>query len=676
MTITLVSTTGVELPLQDVDIVVDVDGTGFIALVTQTFANDLADPTEVVYRFPLPLGAAVTDCVIRIGDREIRAELRDRDEARVEYEEAIAEGHTASLMEQTGAERFELTVGNIAPGEQIEVVIVLHGTVTVDGTEATLRFPTVVAPTYADNRPDPLRIADGHLGIDTRFTVTLHGVDTTPVVVSHDLEGRPGCVELIGVALDRDVIVRWEMPTSITEARWVADPDASGQGTLEVVVRQEGEASVATPTDVVLLVDRSGSMSGWGEKAATQLTQDVVESLGPDDTVTVIAFDSISEVLPVCTEGPVRPTGAVLERLKREIAAHLTTRGGTEMGVALRHASEVMPAAAPGGDRVLILVTDGQYGDEQEAARLRREVFPGVRIVVVGVDMAVNGGFLARLADGGHVELIESSQRAAEVSQRIAAKVRPPLYGGLTIEGAADQPRTSGVDVYPGVLTRLQGRMGRPDGPVTLRAGDGTTFTVEVTHSDDASIRSRWASARLADLIDAQRAADVDGEARRAIVALSIAHRVLCEYTAWLAVDRSGALVDGVLRRVEQPAAVPAGWNMFGAGDPMLQSYATIANYRTVRRPTIFPDLPSYPQMSKPSFEDELREAIADLEAGGDLTSQHLRFLKPRRPWQGELSRKLATMGKQLRPGPLSDTNREQLLDLLRSLLDSLQAHK
>jgi len=69
VTITLTSTTGVEIPLPVVDTAVDVDGTGFVARVTQTVANDLADPMEAVFRFPLPSGAAVTDCIVRIGDR-------------------------------------------------------------------------------------------------------------------------------------------------------------------------------------------------------------------------------------------------------------------------------------------------------------------------------------------------------------------------------------------------------------------------------------------------------------------------------------------------------------------------------------------------------------------------------------------------------------------------------
>jgi len=629
MTITLVSTTGVELPLQHVDIAVDVDGTGLMALVTQTFANDLADPAEVTYRFPLPSGAAVTDCIVRIGDREIRAELRELSEARAEYDEAIAEGRTATLMEQTGAERFELTVGNIAPGEQIEVVIALHGTVTVDANEATLRFPTLVAPTYGDQRPDPIRVVDGQLGIDTRFTAHLHATTVTPSVPSHDCEGQPGVVEMAGIALDRDILVRWPVADTLSQARFVPDADDPEHGTIEVVVRVPRDEVSGLPTDVVLLVDRSGSMSGWGEETAQDLAESVVDTLGSDDTVTVIAFDFTPEALPVCSEGAVRPTGQVRERLTAEIREHLTARGGTEMGDALQLAATMMPPTTPGRDRVLVLVTDGQYGDEKEAARLRRTLFAGVRIVVVGVDMAVNGGFLARLADGGHVELIESSQRAREVTQRVVAKVRAPKYRGLVIDGAAEQPRSGGVDVYPGAVARVQGRMKRPAGPVMLRDIDGTCLEVEVSDSSDASIRSRWASARLADLIDADTNADTDSPERRAIVELSIAYRVLCEYTAWIAVDRSGKKVEGPLRAMVQPLASPAGWAMPSAATARMEVHSM--RMFSASAPMLY----SPPILSEDVFVwdttsplDDLRIVIDELRAGGDLTSEHMAVIE------------------------------------------------
>ena len=62
--------------------------------------------------------------------------------------------------------------------------------------------------------------------------------------------------------------------------------------------------------------------------------------------------------------------------------------------------------------RVLVLVTDGQVGNEDQVLRHLGDGLPGVRLAV-GIDQAVNVGFLRRLAEfgGGRCELAETEDR-------------------------------------------------------------------------------------------------------------------------------------------------------------------------------------------------------------------------------------------------------------------------
>ena len=84
----------IELPLGRVDIKGNIDGTGVVWTVTQEFTNTLEEAMEAVYTFPLPAGGAVRRVVMRIGDRVIVAEMKERGQAKVEYEEALAKGQT------------------------------------------------------------------------------------------------------------------------------------------------------------------------------------------------------------------------------------------------------------------------------------------------------------------------------------------------------------------------------------------------------------------------------------------------------------------------------------------------------------------------------------------------------------------------------------------------------
>ena len=83
------------------------------------------------------------------GDREITAEIREREQARREYEEAREQGQTASLLEQERPNVFKMNVANILPGDSIAVR--LSYTELLVPTEKQYEFvlPTVVGPRYS-----------------------------------------------------------------------------------------------------------------------------------------------------------------------------------------------------------------------------------------------------------------------------------------------------------------------------------------------------------------------------------------------------------------------------------------------------------------------------------------------------------------------------------------------
>lgn len=560
----LTSVDGIPLPLTSVDLAVAVDGLSHATTVTQVFVNGSTEPIEAIYTFPLAGGAAVSGCTIRIGERVLTAVLKELKEARREYDEALLEGHAAAIVEKQASEIFEIRVGNIEPDASIEVEIVLHGEVHVDDNEATLRIPTLVAPRYVpqgagddvvDTRDIP-RAPGASSPVRTRITVRNTDTGTVLDCPSHLEQGIGGVLDVTNIALDRDVIVRWSVLPSFTEARWVADPFGDGStGTIEVIVRVPADpAAERTPKDVVVLLDHSGSMGGWGQSAANATVIDLIASLQPGDTIRVLQFDSTTEALPSCATGPVAVGDPRLRALIDEVRG-VEAEGGTELIDALTAGAAALPASAPDRERVLVLITDGQFGDEQAAVRLRNTVLAGVRMIVVGIDMAVSGGFLAELADGSYVELIESDARRAEVSGRICGRLTSPVFSGLLIDEVSDPSRPDGADVYPDRVTRLTGRCPRPTSPITVSDRTGATIGVPVSVSQDQSIRSRWAAQRL--IAMERRDAPADE-----IVALSIEHQVLCQHTAWVVVDREGKPLAGDPIPVVQPIDFPAGWTL------------------------------------------------------------------------------------------------------------------
>ncbi|MGC1392959.1 MAG: VIT domain-containing protein, partial [Coleofasciculaceae cyanobacterium] len=89
-----------QFPLKHTEVQAKIAGNLSRVELTQTFENPFTEPLEAIYVFPLPDEAAVDDMEIKIGDRIIKGNIKEREEAQAIYEEAKQQGRTAGLLEQ------------------------------------------------------------------------------------------------------------------------------------------------------------------------------------------------------------------------------------------------------------------------------------------------------------------------------------------------------------------------------------------------------------------------------------------------------------------------------------------------------------------------------------------------------------------------------------------------
>jgi len=115
------------LPLAAVEIDAVVCGLVATTTVRQTFRNTRTTGIEASYVFPLPDRAGVTAFVADLAGRRVEGELRERGEARAEYDAAIAAGHRAAITEEERSGVFSTRVGNLQPGEDAVITLTLTG---------------------------------------------------------------------------------------------------------------------------------------------------------------------------------------------------------------------------------------------------------------------------------------------------------------------------------------------------------------------------------------------------------------------------------------------------------------------------------------------------------------------------------------------------------------------
>src|SRR5690606_34189560 len=130
------------------DVEIRVSGPVARTTVRQQFRNDGAEWVEAVYVFPLPDRAAVDRLRLRIGERYIEGEIREKEQAKKEYEAAKAAGQRAGLVEAQRANLFTTHLANVAPGATVIVEIEYQERVAFDAGVFTLRFPTTLTPRY------------------------------------------------------------------------------------------------------------------------------------------------------------------------------------------------------------------------------------------------------------------------------------------------------------------------------------------------------------------------------------------------------------------------------------------------------------------------------------------------------------------------------------------------
>jgi Ca-activated chloride channel homolog len=605
------------LPLRAID--VDANLTGLVARVvlTQTFGNRFDQPLEASYIFPLPDRAAVTEFRMEVGERVVEGVLKERGQARADYDTAVKEGRRAAIAEEERPGVFTMRVGNLLPGERVTVRLVMTGPLPWDEGEATFRFPLVVAPRYipgapldgepvgsgtepdTDAVPDASRITPPVLlpgfpnpvALSITARIDPAGLDlgavrsSLPAVVEEDGGGVRTVRVEPGERANRDFVLRLRTGSdAVTTAVTAVEDAEGGRGTFALTMLPPVGDDTVVPRDLVFVLDRSGSMGGWKMVAARRAVARMVDSLTERDRFGVLAFDNVIETPP---EPGGLGLGVASDHARFQAVdwlSRLEARGGTEMAAPLGRALDLLggrgtgePAGPGRRDPVLVLVTDGQVGNEDQLLRLLAPRLGGVRVYTVGVDTAVNEGFLKRLAGlgGGACELVESEDRLDEVMDRVHRRIGTPVLTDLELE-----PAGLGVDLgslAPGRLPALfagsplvvGGRFeGGPDGAVTVRgrdaAGRAWSATVPAARGDAPSLRATWARAHLRDLED-RYATDAapDRELERRIVETSLRFGVLCRFTAFVAADVLVVNEGGVVHRVLQPVEAPAGWTMF-----------------------------------------------------------------------------------------------------------------
>jgi len=587
------------IPLQHTAVDTIVTGTIAETTVTQLFVNPFDEPIEAVYLFPLPHDAAVDDYWFHVGKRHIHGVMKERQQAQAMYEEARREGKAAALLAQERPNVFQQSVANIAPGETILVEMhMAHPLEQRDGAY-TYAFPTVVGPHYQTGREagqhagqsdaiNPPRLPEGlRSGHDIEISVAIEtGIPARDVAsTSHRIvtEQRDGVTKVRLAEGDtipnRDFVLTWKLGDDQPRA-WLMTQRHPEGGYFMLTV-QPPQKLVQSPVpagvhadvrgrELVFVVDTSGSMEGEPIASVKRAMARVLDGMRENDAFQVLEF---STTVSHFGRGLAPNTEAQRGRAQ-EYVRRIEARGGTEL-IGPLEAALALPRD-PARMRLVFFMTDGYVSNDREVFGTLERKFGDARLFAFGVGAAPNRHLLDGMAlfGRGLATYVRPDEHESATIDRFYERVAEPVltdihldFGGLA---AREVVPAKIPDLFAGQPVVVFGKFtGDPKGTVSLRGKLGSTdisipVDVAADQGQSVGLRSMWARKRIDDLLlstyrmlpeDPQREA-----VRREVIEVALAHAVMTEYTAFVAIDEQRVVdPDSKAATVAVPVPLPAG---------------------------------------------------------------------------------------------------------------------
>lgn len=576
------------LPLKKTHVDVRIMGVIADVKVTQEYRNEGKAPLEARYVFPGSTRAAVYAMNVRLGKRLLTAKIKEKQQAKVEYEQAKREGKTAALLEQQRPNVFQMNVANILPGDDVRVE--MHYTELMVPTEGRYQFvfPTVVGPRYngtsgsESNRNEKwVSTPYLHAGEQAPAAFDMNVKLVTPtgiadvwspshrITVAHD-DAQTSTVSLTNTGSNennRDFILDYRLAGDKIQSGILLSQGEKENFFLAMV---EPPKSVATdaivPREYVFIVDVSGSMHGFPLDTTKVLMNRLFSGLRPSDTFNLMTFSGGNTLLaPRSLPATSANIDLAIRALDREQGS-----GSTEMLPALKRALN-LPSDAE-RSRTFIIVTDGYVTVEDEAFSLVAKNLNRANLFSFGIGSSVNRHLMEGLARAGQGEpfIIENKEAATHEADRFRKIITAPVLTHIQahFEGldAYDIEPISVPDVFAERPVILFGKWrGKPQGKLVL---DGHTAAGEY-HAElpvQASLNDRensalgylWARHRIAALTDLENLTS-SGNQRDEILRLGLDYHLLTQYTSFIAVDQVIRNKGATDNTVDQPSPLPEG---------------------------------------------------------------------------------------------------------------------
>ena len=563
------------LPVRSHEVSVEIRGDLAETQVVQTFFNGRSDTLEGEWSIRIPDGAIVSSFAVDTGSGFNEAVIG-----------AVAVGSGYSLswsgsdlaesrLVYDGPSRLRARISPVTPGATVRVHLSYTEWLDRSGGRRTYVYPmrsdgepqalgefllsidtraaqaaglrAGMGARYEQGRVT-LRIPDYHPHAD--FTLDLYDATTganghAGDVVAYPVTGGPA-VTTGGVrpAEGNDTYVLFDVPTDAL------------LGTA---------ATEQQPLELVILLDASGATHTEDLEIARDVVDATMRQLAPSDRVTLLLADVTAHRPDGLPEGLVEPSPENREAFLTALST-VDVAGATDLGETLRQAAALV-AGHPRAAVVYLgdaLPTTGAL--DATALRAVLATIDGPpRFFALAIGDGANLELLRTLFGTVQASAVDDRTNASRAVMRLLAEAARPTLRGLTLdlgEGIERVYPSPPLEVAEGAHLRVVGRqVGEMPHTITLRATRDATPVEETLNVrvgallDGGDIRRRWASARLAELLD-------QDAGREALVDLGTRFSIITPWTSLMVGGWQGAVAPLVVNFDDDPMTIA--WGLGG----------------------------------------------------------------------------------------------------------------
>ncbi|XP_057695046.1 von Willebrand factor A domain-containing protein 5A-like isoform X2 [Corythoichthys intestinalis] len=496
------------VPLKGIEVEVEVKDHVAVVVYTQHYENKEDKAIEAVFVFPLPGDAAVCHFSAKIGQTEIVAEVKEKQEAREEYDDALSSGQQAFLLEESdqSPDIFSLNVGSLPPGESASIRLEYVTELAVEA-DSGLRFclPVVLNPRYQPQGSEghgvkvtavPASLVPYSLSFSARVSSPREVLKVDSKCSLEPLqylnkEKTQAVVKLAaGHKFDRDIELfiyykNAHQPAAVVEAgKAFATPGTIiGDPVMMLSVypefSQEVMSSITTSGEFVFLLDRSGSMDGARISSARDTLLLLLKSLPVGCYFNIYSFGSSFEPI---FQNSIEYNETTLEKAQKKVEEMRADMGGTEILKPLNHIYS--QPCIPGQPRQLFVFTDGEVGNTNAVISLVKKNSSSHRCFSFGIGEGASTALITGLAKEGrgYAQFITGADRMQpKVMQSLQFALQPAVKD---ISVNWDLPEGVSVTPLSPPLTAIfKGQRSLIYAQLTGQSAEGTDGHVTVTYT-------------------------------------------------------------------------------------------------------------------------------------------------------------------------------------------------